>query len=195
MSAERAPAALIGGVGLLERAINYALGCLRLVTPQDLRRSTPCSEWDLRELLAHMNDSLVALHEAVQLKYVDVSPRADEGSTSADPVQAFRDAASVLLGAYANTGTDATISIGGCRVTTSIVTGTGALELTVHGWDMAQALGVHRPIPPRLADELLPLAELLITGADRPGRFAAPVRVPPAAAEGDRLVAFLGRRP
>jgi uncharacterized protein (TIGR03086 family) len=75
------------------------------------------------------------------------------------------------------------------------VTSVGAVEIAVHGWDVAQACGHPRPIPPQLAKELLRLAPLLVTDADRPGRFAAPVAVPAHASPGDRLVAFLGRDP
>jgi uncharacterized protein (TIGR03086 family) len=69
------------------------------------------------------------------------------------------------------------------------------VEIAVHGWDVAQACGRPRPIPPQLAEELLQLAPLLVTDADRPGRFAPPVAVPAGASPGDRLVAFLGRGP
>ncbi|WP_208325832.1 hypothetical protein [Amycolatopsis arida] len=51
------------------------------------------------------------------------------------------------------------------------------------------------PVPPRLAEELLVLCPHLVTAADRPAPFAAPVAVPATADPGDRLVAFLGRHP
>ena len=62
---ERRAAALFGGSALLERAISYTLGNLHLITATALSRPTPCPEWDLRELLAHMNDSLLALYDAL----------------------------------------------------------------------------------------------------------------------------------
>ena len=67
--------------------------------------------------------------------------------------------------------------------------------MAVHGWDVARACGRDRPVPPSLAEELLDLSPLFVSAADRPGRFAPPVDVPPLAGPGDRLVAFLGRRP
>ena len=72
---------------------------------------------------------------------------------------------------------------------------TGALEITVHGWDIAVACDARRPVPPGLAAVLLPIAPLLITQAIRPGLFADPVRLPGPACPGDQLVAFLGRQP
>lgn len=46
------------GLALLERAISYALGSLRLGTFDALPRPTSCRAWDL---LSHMYDSLSAL--------------------------------------------------------------------------------------------------------------------------------------
>ena len=72
---------------------------------------------------------------------------------------------------------------------------TGALEITVHGWDIWVACGARRPVPSGLAAVLLPIAPLLITPGTRPGLFADPVRLPGPARPGDQLVAFLGRQP
>src|SRR6266511_4033250 len=71
MTHDRSTAPPIGGVALLERATGYTLGSLHLVTPAAMERPTPCRDWDLRALLAHMDDALVALQEAVDLACVD----------------------------------------------------------------------------------------------------------------------------
>ena len=72
MTLARTSLALTGGVALLERAMGYTLGNLRFVTPADMSRPTPCRDWDLRALLLHTNDSLLALHEAVAAHHVDL---------------------------------------------------------------------------------------------------------------------------
>lgn len=185
---------LVGGVALLERAINYTLGSLRLITPEAMSRPTPCREWDLRALLAHMNDSLLALHEAIDLGHVDLH-RTDLGAQDADPVATLRDRACLLLGAWTNAEGDESVSIAGFSLTTGIVSSAGALEIAGHGWDVARACGRDRPIPASLAEDMLPLAREFVTEFDRPERFAEPVDVPAAAGPGDRLVAFLGRAP
>jgi uncharacterized protein (TIGR03086 family) len=191
---ERRAAALFGGSALLERAISYTLGNLHLITATALSRPTPCPEWDLRELLAHMNDSLLALYDALSLGQVGLSPASDPGGLAADPVATLRIRAGQLLGASAGTAEDL-VSVGGCPLSNRIVTCAGAVEVAAHGWDVAQACGHGRPIPPGLAEELLLLSPLLVTAADRPARFAWPVIVPPPASPGDRLLAFLGRAP
>ncbi|GAB3491234.1 uncharacterized protein (TIGR03086 family) [Amycolatopsis cihanbeyliensis] len=182
----------MGGIGLLERAINYALGNLRLVTPPDLANPTPCREWDLRALLEHLGDSLDALHEAVEPGRVELD--GPSGSRPDDPVTTVRERASRLLGAWTNAEGHDLVSIAGRPLTSGIVTSTGAVEVTVHGWDVAAACHARRPIPATLAREILPLAPLVVTEQDRPTRFAAPVPSG-GGAPGEQLLAFLGRRP
>ena len=64
----------------------------------------------------------------------------------------------------------------------------------MHGWDVAQACGVDRPLPAALALELLDVVPLVVHDTDRPGRFAARVDVPLHARPSTRLLAALGRR-
>jgi uncharacterized protein (TIGR03086 family) len=200
MTGARPAATLSGGVALLERALCYALGQLHAVTSADLARPTPCPEWDLRGLLVHMDDSLIALQEALDLAWVDT-----EGSGAADPtygpadsaislVGRLRGHASRLLGALAEAG-EGLVWVGGLPVPESIVTSAGAVDVAVHGWDVARACGQPQPIPERLATEMLEISPLLITCADRPALFAPPVPVPHLASASDRLVAYLGRDP
>jgi uncharacterized protein (TIGR03086 family) len=191
MTADRALAPLLGGVGLLERAVNYTLGALHPVRDADLSAPTPCRAWDLRALLAHLDESLLALHEAAALGHVTL---AGAEPTGGDPVAAVRVRASALLGAWTNTRR-ADVTVGDAALTTGILATAGAMEVAVHGWDVARAAGRDRSLPPVLAEEMLALSPFLVTDADRPARFAAPVAVPARAGAGERLLAFLGRRP
>jgi uncharacterized protein (TIGR03086 family) len=191
MADNSATAAAIGGVALLERAINYTLGSLLLVTPRLLSRPTPCSEWDLRALLSHMNDSFDALCEAVDDGWVSLTPSAYD--RDADPVGRLRDKACRLIGSWTSNPPDL-VAVAGCPVTATIVTTAGAMEVVVHGWDVAEACGQRRRIPDELAEELLELAPLFVTDADRDVRFAPPLTVLPDAGPGVQLLAFLGRR-
>jgi uncharacterized protein (TIGR03086 family) len=195
MNASQATAERADGVALLERAIGYTLGSLLLVTPEAMSRRTPCAEWDLRALLRHMNDSLAALHEAVDVGHVGLEVSLEYGDPDVNPVATLRKRACTLLGSWTSTDTHDVITIGDCPTTTSIVTSTGALEVAVHGWDVARACGHDRPIPPTLAQELLRFVPMLVTDADRPGRFGTEVDVPFSSAPGDRLLALLGRDP
>jgi uncharacterized protein (TIGR03086 family) len=184
-------------VGLLERAIGYALGSVTAVAPRLLSRPTPCSDWDLQTLLHHVNDSLAALCEGIDSGRIGPDHASDDGhGLAVDPAATLRDRARWLLGAWTNAGRNhQVIAIVDRPLPASVVAGTGAIELAVHGWDISWACGQHRPIPPILAGDLLTICPLLVTEFTRHPQFAAPVAVSPLASASDRLVAFLGRRP
>jgi uncharacterized protein (TIGR03086 family) len=194
MSDSRSAPTLLDGLELLERAVGYTLGSLQLVTPDALSRPTPCEGWDLGALLSHMNDSLLALQEAVDVGGIDLAPASEDPGACDDPVTALRNRACQMLGAWTAGEVAHAAYIGGFPVSVSDVTGAGAVEVAVHGWDVAQACGGGRPLPPRLAEDLLTCAQRYVTPADRPVRFADPLGLSQHAAADERLLAFLGRR-
>ncbi|MFD9466266.1 TIGR03086 family metal-binding protein [Streptomyces sp. NPDC060027] len=177
---------------LLERSLAYALGSVAEVPREGLGWPTPCAEWDLGELLRHLDDSVDALHEGVADGRVGPRP----GPSAADPVCAFRERARALLGAWAAvSAAPPTAAVGDRSMDSGLLAAVGALEIAVHGWDVSRACGRARPIPSGLAVELLPVAHAVVADADRGVRFADPVGVPVQGRPGDVLLAFLGRRP
>ncbi len=193
---------------LLDRAVRYALSAAGHATPGRLTAATPCPEWDLGRLLAHLGDSLDALAEGLSVRSVGLVPTCcgAEGSAGAPSAPEAGDGegliaglavrAAVLLTACAEVpGGQEPVAVGDQLLTTSVVAITGAIEVAVHGWDISVSCGDHEPVPSRLATELLPYAALLVPRHTRPGLFADPVLVPRRTSAGDRLVAFLGRQP
>ncbi|HKA68569.1 MAG TPA: TIGR03086 family metal-binding protein [Actinomycetes bacterium] len=198
MTGRASASALTGGIGLLERAFGYTLGSLNLVTPAEMANPTPCAGWDLRALLRHMNDSLLAVHEAIAAGEVGLDPppsAGDSGDPEADPVGVLRNRGCRILGAWVNADDPGQVAIADRALTPTILVATAAIEIAVHGWDVARACGQDRPIPPALAGELLELCPLFVSDADRRSRFGASVPVSPDAPASDRLAAYLGRDP
>jgi uncharacterized protein (TIGR03086 family) len=196
------PAVLAQGVALLERAMGYTLGSLQLVTPASLDNPTPCGEWDLRALLLHMNESLQALHEAIAVGHLDLDPSldvtdvyADYGDPMRDPVASLRNRACHMVGAWMSPSAPDVVSIADRCVTADVVAAAGAIEVTAHGWDVAAACGVDRPIPEALARRLLDLCDVFVDDTDRPHRFGPERCCGPDAAPARRLLARLGRSP
>lgn len=191
---------LAQGVALLERAMGYTLGSLQLVTPEALGNATPCAEWDLRALLLHMNESLQALHEAIAVGHLELDPTldvtdvyADYGDPMRDPVASLRNRACHMVGAWMSPSAPDVVSIADRCVTADVVAAAGAIEVTVHGWDVAAACGVDRPIPEALAGLLLDLCEVFVDDDDRPQRFGPVVPVGGSPAARTRLLSLLGR--
>lgn len=186
------PAAeLAYGIGLLERALSYTLGAVRELAGDPLIGPTPCERWNLRQLVCHLNESLAALQEGIDGGCVS-PPEPEIGA--ADPVIAFRQAATRLLGCWVSSEGEP-ITVAGCPLTAITVATTGAIEVAAHGWDVSQATGHRQPVPAALAADLLPIVPMVISDADRPTLFAPAIEPPPLARPGDRLMALLGRDP
>lgn len=181
---------------LLDRAINYAVGAVRDVTPALMSHPTPCRGWDLDMLLRHAYESLTTIHEGIGTGHIDPIPAPPQVDEATDPARAFRERARQYLatGTFAN-GRHRSVEVVDLPVPTILVHCAGALEITIHGWDISQACGRCQPIPDALAIGLLAVAPLLIPETDRHPLFNPPVRPTACANAGDRLVAFLGRQP
>ncbi|WP_134768207.1 TIGR03086 family metal-binding protein [Nocardioides sp. 1609] len=183
-----------GGVELLERALAYTRGSLLHVTPAHLRLPTPCAAWDLDRLLTHMDDVLDAFTEGAG-GAVALRP-----STPLDVrVATLQSKACDLLGAWSGPHAPDVVHVAGLPVPTEVLLRAAALEIAVHGWDVAETTarttGVPSSLPAALARHLLPVAAGLVADADRGTRFGPGVDLGPGSGASTRLLAFLGRRP
>jgi uncharacterized protein (TIGR03086 family) len=187
----------VGGVTtLLEQAISYAGRSVLDVTPALLPGQTPCRGWNLDMLLRHASESLAALHDATVTGHVALTPATPDRDPAADPARTFRDRAVQLLAAQATADRRRqAIDIGDLSLPAIAIECAGAIEIAVHGWDVSQACGQNLPIPDALAASLLAIAPLLIPETGRHPQFSPPVTAAAQAGPGDRLVAYLGRKP
>jgi uncharacterized protein (TIGR03086 family) len=180
-------------VTLFARGAGYALESLAEVTDADLGRPTPCGDWDLRTLLLHLADAadgLTGLALTGELA-LPSPPRTGD----ADPAAVARDRLLRLLGVLTSAAADDRPGTPDRAAHALAAARGGAIELAVHGWDVATACGSGRVMPAGLATALLQAATSLVGDGVRPGLFAVPAAPPPDAGPEDRLVAFLGRRP
>jgi uncharacterized protein (TIGR03086 family) len=187
---------LLDGPDLLERAVSYTRTSLQLVAGAELHAPTPCRGWDLLTLLHHMNDSLAAFTDAADIGYVDLVPVRGEADALALQVlvDRLRSRACALLAAWSHHPGPGQVQVADRAMRSDLLAAAGSLEIAVHGWDVARACGVDRPLPASLARELLDAVPLLVVAADRPVRFAPALDVPLHARPSTRLLAALGRR-
>jgi uncharacterized protein (TIGR03086 family) len=184
------------GTEPLGRAISYAVGAVSDVTPALLPRPTPCRGWNLEMLLKHACESLAAVQEGMVTGCVGLIPASWDLDLAVDPARSFRDRAGQLLAARAaGSRRQRIVDVADLTLPAIVMEYAGAVEITIHGWDISQACGQRRPIPDMLAIDLLAVAPLLIPETGRRPLFDAPVAATAPAGPGDRLVAYLGRRP
>ena len=178
--------ALAGAVELLDRSLAYTRGALAEVRADHLGLTTPCRDWPLTLLLAHMDDSLDAYTQAATGWVPLVATR------GLSPIEAIRDKACALLGWWLDHPPDE-VGVGDQRLPSQTLVAAAALEITLHGWDLHATVGAPVDVPADLTGPLLTVARVVVGEDDRLGCFAAPVLVSPEAGESQHLLAFLGR--
>jgi uncharacterized protein (TIGR03086 family) len=140
------------------------------IRPEQWSAPTPCSEWTVRQLIAHligMNRVFIALLDDEPM------PRRAAAPVEADLVGAFRDSAATLQAAFDRPGVLQRTYSG------PLGAATGAerlqirlYDLLAHGWDLAQATGQPAALPEDLAEQALAFVRSQPTDQARPGRFA-----------------------
>ena len=109
-----------GAMALLAGAVSYALSVCGLVAPGELALPTPCAEWDLGLLLAHLSASMADLEAAISTGYLDLGLDPREPALhdrACDPVELIRDrAAGLLCAVYGYAGPERFVAVGGLPV-------------------------------------------------------------------------------
>ena len=104
-----------GATGLLAGAISYMLSVCALVGPGEMALPTPCADWNLGMLLAHLSDSMADLETAIRTGNLDLE-RLPENAVG-DAVETLRDrAAELLCASYCYGGPERFVAVGGLPV-------------------------------------------------------------------------------
>jgi uncharacterized protein (TIGR03086 family) len=161
---------------------------LRGAGEADYHRPTPCTEFDVSQLVDHLAGSILGLGSAADAQFGE-----DAGTTIESRVAA---AAQAALEAWNARGLDGEIKVGPHEMPAGAALGILSVEFLVHAWDFAQATGQMVTAPDGLSEYVLGVARQIIRPEIRAGgAFADPVEAGPDAGILDRLIAFTGRVP
>lgn len=176
-----------------ESALSALRPVLRVITPDDLRLSTPCVGFDVAALGAHLVGTIGMVGAAADSGSVRASVTRSDANDIEARVTASTEAA---IGAWRCRGTFGEVVFADRMMPARLALGVLSIELVVHGWDFAQALCQPLGIASAHAEFVLDLARRIITPSSRTtAGFDDPVRTATDAAALDRLVAYTGRTP
>lgn len=165
------------------------------VRDEHLELPTPCSEWNVRELVNHTIGVVFGIAAGVSGQ---PGPAGDAPDFTADggAASSFDQAKQASLAAWNADGVfDGTVNIGAGDMPAEAAIGINMLDTLTHSWDLAEALGQDRSMDPELAEAALAASKMIISDEIRPGRFGPAVEIADDAPAHDRLAAFLGRHP
>lgn len=167
---------------VLSRALDQAGDVLTAVHTDQLDRPTPCEDWTVAELVAHLVATPGRFVQMGRGEEVDWSGRPE----AADGVQVaeFRAAADDLIHQWHQRGdTDAPMA------------DWQTAELAVHTWDLVRATGQEVPLDPEVAERGLAFMKQALTADNRGEAFGPQMPVADDAPPYDRLAAWAGRDP
>jgi uncharacterized protein (TIGR03083 family) len=164
---------------VLGRGLDQLETMLRAVRPEDLGRSTPCSDWTVSDLVDHVvmtPGKFAAMIRGDDVDWTAPTPHVD------DPVAAYRENAQALRAALVEHPDPEPGPEWQCA------------EIAVHTWDLAMALGRSTDtLDPEVAERGRAFMVAALNDDNRSTAFRPEVQPPADADAYTRIAAFAGR--
>jgi uncharacterized protein (TIGR03086 family) len=184
---------------LLGSGFAWTADRIRLVRPDDMAVATPCTRWNLRQLLNHTVGAIDVVASALAGNHVLTESGAHELAGQErignDPAAAYAEMTRWALKIWHEPGAldrDCPTERGPIQARDAIAV--TLMETVVHGWDIGQSTGEDEPIPPYLAGPILEFARRWPHVDGQRGAMYDPA-IPGGITPSGRLLGFLGRRP
>ncbi len=173
---------------LFECAASRAAEMAETVRPEQRHAPTPCPEWDVDALLAHMVGGTGYLLDALG---VAPSPAGTDDRSYREEVA--RGAESLRA---PGVGDRRCMSPAGFEWSVREAAAGTAMDQLVHTWDLAVAIGGDRRLDPELVDACVTMFLPQMPEIGRAAGLIGPeVQVPPGASAQERLLGAMGRHP
>ncbi|CAM4175506.1 TIGR03086 family metal-binding protein [Nocardiopsis rhodophaea] len=155
---------------------------------------TPCTDWDVHDLVAHLvREQLWVPHLLAGCAVEEIGDRFEGDVLGEEPVTVWEVASREARAAWLQpSAQERTVHLSSGDAPGSVYLWEMTFDLAVHAWDLARAIGTDESIDPDLTEALLAwVGEEGMAGAD--GLFAPPVHAPDDADPLTRLLALTGR--
>ena len=184
------------GAQLFRRALEQASAVVSRVGAADLGLPTPCTEWDVRALAAHMLYEVSWVPDIVAgATIAEVGDRHGGDLMGGDLRGSWRRAADAALAAAARCDPAATAHLSYGDVTNDDYLRQQGADQLIHAWDLGVATGIAVRFDPEVAAAVHADTLPHLEGMRASGLFAPPHPVPEGADIQARVIALFGRDP
>jgi uncharacterized protein (TIGR03086 family) len=179
---------------VFETALDTAEQVMTHVESGQFDLSTPCSEWNLKQLLNHLYNELAWVPELLAGKTVDqVGSALDGDLVGDDPGKSWRSYAAAARKAAASTSPETVVHLSyGNRPARYYLSEVGG-DVIVHVWDVAQAIKQAFAIPNELAEAIYSQTKDQADEWRKLGLLGPAKPVAPGASAEAKLLALFGR--
>ncbi|ETX01520.1 TIGR03086 family metal-binding protein [Candidatus Entotheonella palauensis] len=155
--------------------------------------STPCADFTVRQLVSHAIDVQRMVPKALGDSGAIDTPNGDDLKSTWKAVHGAALAAYTAEGALDK---EIDSPLGGKMPAGQVLGGPPSLDLMIHTWDLARAIGADESLPEDACQMALGLLQSLPSEALRqPGRFENAIEPPAGADAKTQLLCFTGRQP
>lgn len=156
---------------------------------------TPDTEWDVRQLVNHLVvEQLWVPPLMTGSTIADVGDRFDADQLGDDPRRSWDDAAAAAQAAFSTPGgLDRAVHLSAGATPGVEYLRDMTMDLVVHGWDLARAIGLDDRLPPDVVDWIYERYEPRASELASWGVFAPRIPVADDADQQTRLLALFGR--
>ena len=167
---------------------------VRAVKDDQWHDPTPCSDWDVWVLVNHLVSENLWMPPLLGGRTIaDVGDSLDGDLLGDDPRATWDRSASEAGGAVQVAPLDATVLLSYGEVSAEHYIREVFADLTIHGWDLARAIGADEGMDPEAVDILFDFFRPLEDRLKRTGMFGPKVVPPPDADKQTQLLAIVGR--
>ncbi|MBL7256724.1 TIGR03086 family protein [Actinoplanes sp. LDG1-01] len=162
------------------------------IRDEQLADATPCAEYQVRDLLNHLFQVVVAFQGAAKREPLDMSDTPD--SIAGGWRERFARETELMIDAWSEPAALDGVAPGS-GLPQAVVGNLALADLTIHGWDLATA--TRQPYAPAdgAVEALLPFMEQMAPMGRKMGAFKDEVvEAPAGAGDFERLLAFSGRK-
>lgn len=180
--------------GLFQKAVGMVEEVVAKVKQEDLAHPTPCSEWNVHELLNHLISEVAWVEPLLQGKTIsEVGDILNGDLVGTDALTSWQTYAESAMNAAHNTPGDnmAHLSYADKPVSEYLVE-IGA-DMMIHGWDLAQAIGAPYTIDEQSAQIIIDGSKDVIPMMQGAGMVGPAIEIPDDATAEDRLLGQFGR--
>jgi uncharacterized protein (TIGR03086 family) len=184
------------------RALDRVDDVVAGIRPAQWEIATPCSAWDVRDLVKHLADGQVqvtAMLRGAPAGPATASPAepdpAEPDPAAADPAAAWRRARREVVAALAAVPDDAVLRTPLGELPLPALLDTAVIEPLLHGWDLATAVGGATDLDPETTEVTLRGVRALGEQLAQTGMYAAALPTDEGSTAQERLLALTGRRP
>ncbi|MGH2443246.1 MAG: TIGR03086 family metal-binding protein [Chloroflexota bacterium] len=178
-----------------ERALDELGRIVAGVKPEQMSLETPCTEWNVQALLAHIVASNLMFAAAAEGTPGErIVPSKELLGT--DPTAAYRESAEILKRAWRQPGRlEQPITMPFGTMPGEAALGIRLTETVIHGWDLATATGQEARFDREAVGASMGFSQRALSGERPPGSpFGPALDAPDGCSEIDSLAAFLGRK-